>query len=114
MNNMSANDPHYHRKTRFDQGYRQLAAQGVFAQPKTYSRPSAETWVYVIFALGTNFVSRSFGWLRVFAYWAFLLSIACGVAGVMEFTDRHVAKDLIFAAYLLRSFGMLLKRECTS
>lgn len=114
MNNMSNDDPHYHHKMRFDQGYRQLAAQGVFASPKFYTRPSAETWVYVIFALGTNFVSRSFGWMRVFAYWAFLLSIACAAAGVMEFKERHVAMDLISVAYLGCSFGMLLKRECTS
>ena len=59
-------------------------------------------------------MSRSFGWLRILAYGAFLLAIANCAYGAAGFEGHHWALDLIFAAYLLRSFGRILKREWTS
>lgn len=111
---MPIEDSHYQRRMRFEQGRREFAAQGVFSKPPTPPSLSAELWIYVLFALSTNFVSRVFGWLRIFAYLAFLLSIANAALGAVAFKERHWVLDLISGIYLVRSFVILLKRECTS
>lgn len=111
---MSTYDRHYHRRVLFEEGRRYLAAQGSCSARSSYSRPSPEVWVYVAFAILANFVSRSFGWMRVFAYWAFLLSIGFSAFDSIDFEMRHWFMDVMSAAYLFRSFCMLLKRECNS
>lgn len=113
MSNMSYEDRHYHRRERFEQGYRELAAQGVFRNQPLRPAIPAELWVCVAFALIADSVSRAFGWLRTFAYWAFLLAIANSAYGAVGFEGHHWAFDLICAAYLFRSFGRLFKREWT-
>ena len=114
MSNMSYEDRHFHRRKRFEQGYRELAAQGAFAKQPTSPTLSAELRIYVAFALATNLVSRAFGWLRILAYLAFMLSIANAALGTIAFAQRHWALDLLSGAYLIRSFAILLKRECTT
>jgi len=109
---MSSNDPHYHRKMRFEQGYRELAAQGVFRKQSPRSSIPAELWVCVAFALMANFISRLFGWLRILAYLSLVASICCLSPGAVPvFGYRHVFWDLIAAIVLLRSVWLLLSRE---
>ena len=107
-------DRYYHRRTLFEQGRRQLAVQR--AVPRLAQGPGlpAELLICVAFALFADAVSRLFGWLRVFAYLSFLVAIADGAYGAVGFGGHHWAFDLIYAAYLLRSFGRLIKREWSS
>lgn len=111
---MPNEDRHHRRRMRFEQGYRELAAQGVFRKQSIRSTIAAELWVCVAFALIADFVSRAFGWLRILAYGSFLLAIANCAYGTVGFERRHWAADLIYAAYLLLSFGRLIKREWNS
>lgn len=113
MNNMSNDDPHHRRKMRFDQGYRQLAAQGVFQKQPLRPTISAEVWVGVAFAVMADFVSRAFAWFRIFAYLAIVGAIYYLAPGAIQaFGLRLVIFDLAAAAVLLRSVWLILKREC--
>lgn len=112
---MSNEDRHYRRRVRFEQGYRQLAAQGVYTKRPYRSRPSAETWVRVTCALLADFISRTFAWLRIVAYLACLGTIwHLGPGAMPVYGMRQVLFDLIFGAYLVHSTWKLLKRECTT
>lgn len=114
MSDLSNENRRQLRRMRFQQGYHRLVAQGVFSGQPVCAGPSAELWVCVAFALLANFVSRVFGWLRVFAYVAFLLAVILCVQEDFDFNVRHVVLDLISVPYLIYSAGRLLIRECTS
>jgi len=114
MNNMSTNDPHYHRKMRFEQGYRQLAAQGVFKNQPSRSTVPAEVWVCVAFAIVADSISRAFGWFRIIAYLTLAYSIYYLSPGAFPcFGVRHVFFDVVAGVVLLRSVWLLLRREFT-
>lgn len=115
MNHNSYDEPTYHRRLRFERGYRQLAERRALAEASpAYMRVPAVLWTSVALALVTNFVSRAFGWARIFAYLAFLLAIASAAYGVSEIEGRHWIVDLLTGSYLIRALYILFRREWSS
>ncbi len=83
---------------------------GIAMAPKR--RPSADVWVFVVFALIADAFSRAFAWIRIAAYLTCLAAIGYLWPGAVSvYGLKHELFDLVFGAYLLHRAWTLLKRE---